>query len=161
MAEGLPTFEQIASVIDYHPETGTFSRKVKHAPNAAMGFVNVHGYRVISVSGRQYYAHRLAHLLMTHAWPVAEIDQINGKRADNRWRNLRDANKTCNMQNITAARSDSLIGLKGVKRKKNRFIARIRAHGQDYYLGSYLTPEDAHLAYRAAKRTYHPEARQW
>lgn len=95
---------------------------------------------------------------MTGEWPMDEVDHINCCRSANRWSNLRAADKRLNMHNIHAARKDSTIGLKGVKRKRNSFVARIRADGIDHYLGAFKTPELAHEAYVNAKRHYHSEA---
>lgn len=45
----------------YCPDTGVFTR-IGRLAGKECGFINAHGYVVISVCGKQYYAHRLAWL---------------------------------------------------------------------------------------------------
>ena len=52
-----------------------------------------------------YVAHRLAWLYMTGEWPRHEIDQINLDRSDNRFCNLRPANRSQNSANSTSRAS--------------------------------------------------------
>ncbi|MCI0598731.1 MAG: HNH endonuclease [Beijerinckiaceae bacterium] len=88
------------------------------------------------------------------AWPIAQIDHINGDRADNRFLNLREATRTENAWNAKL-RSDSHSGFKGVRRHKRRWCAYIKVSGKQKHLGSFATPEEAHDAYCRAAREHH------
>ena len=84
------------------------------------------------------------------------VDHINGDRLDNRRCNLRLATHAENCRN-RKNHSNNTSGFKGVHRQKNRWRALIRVDGKSKFLGSFLTPEDAHAAYCAAARKYFGE----
>lgn len=122
------------------------------------------GYRAGSILRTQCYAHRAAFAVETGRWPEAEIDHINGDRADNRWGNLREATRSGQMQN-TARRSNNTSGHVGVSwcAPRKLWTAMIKQGGQASYLGGFPRKEDAATAYRAAKRrlhTFNPELRE-
>jgi hypothetical protein len=54
------------------------------------GHVKADGYRYIEIDGVEYKACDLAWLYVHGAWPIGEIQHINGNRDDNRLVNLRD-----------------------------------------------------------------------
>ena len=159
------TQESLKEVLNYNPQTGLFSwskprRGVKRG--ATPGWLNESGYVIIGLdgrSGRSYRAHRLAWLWMTGDWPINQIDHINGVRNDNRWGNLRSASREINCQNLREAKSHNLsTGFLGVSPTKNkhRFQAKIGVDGRMIYVGTFDTPELAHVAYVEAKRVLHP-----
>lgn len=146
------TTEQLKQHLFYDPNTGVFTRLRSLTTCRA----NCTGYVPINVLGRNYYAHRLAWLWMTGAEPKCGIDHINGVKDDNRWVNLRLADKSANAQNIKRARKDNLLGKLGVStRAAGSYFARITLDGKRIYLGTYRTPEQAHQAYLQAKRRIH------
>lgn len=105
------------------------------------------GYRRVKYQHRYYAAHRLIWLHVHGDWPVAQIDHINGDRADNRPANLRMATPSQNAAN----RRQCFAHLKGVRRyRSGRFGASIKHNGLDRYLGSFSTAEAAHAAYMEA-----------
>ena len=53
------------------------------------GYINSDGYRIITIDGREYFAHDLAWLHMTGEFPKGEVEHINGNINDDRWCNLR------------------------------------------------------------------------
>lgn len=122
-----------------------------HYAGAVAGSPSGNGYLTIVIFGRRHQAHRLAWLIMTGKWPVADIDHENLDRADNRWSNLRHASHSQNMAN-TRMYSTNTSGLKGVSwHKQNRkWVAQIGIGGKSRYLGSFETLEAAHAAYCAA-----------
>jgi len=154
----VPLQATLRELLFYDSETGIFTWLVKRPGwlkvGDGAGYL-LEGYRVISLHGRQYKAHRLAWLYMTGSWPEEEIDHKNGKRADNRWSNLRLATRSLNKQNMRKARSDNQVGLLGVSPNRKNFQAEIRLNGRGYYLGTFRTPEAAHAAYLRAKRVLH------
>ena len=121
---------------------------------AQAGGKNVAGYVVIRVDGESLYSHRLIWLYMTGAWPLKEIDHINGIRDDNRWVNLREATRTQQLHN-TAKRSDNKSGYKGVHlHKEGVWRTRLKIGGKIIELGLYDAPEKASEAYKKASVKY-------
>ncbi|CAH0532169.1 Phage HNH homing endonuclease (ACLAME 27) [Ralstonia phage UAM5] len=92
-------------------------------------------------------AHRLAWLYMTGKWPEQFIDHANMNKGDNRWGNLREANKSQNNAN-QPARTTS--GLKGAYWSNASMSWQAKINKR--YLGSYGTAEEAHAAYMEAAR---------
>jgi len=84
---------------------------------------------------------------MTGEDPPSEIDHRNRVRTDNRWTNLRAADRTTNMANITV-RADNKLRLKGAYRDHTgRYRAQIKIGERRIHLGRFDTPEAAHEAY--------------
>lgn len=159
----LITAEQLRAQLHYDPATGVFTRLVatggryRTAVGDAAGCLNDSGYVLISLNSLQYRAHRLAWLYMTGKWPEFEVDHRNGRRADNRWDNLRDASPGINQQNRRQATCRSTTGLLGVSflRREGKFGARIWIEGKYRSLGQYDSKEKAYEVYLAAKRQHH------
>lgn len=135
----------------YDPESGKLYRP---DGSEAVGYIK-DGYRVVSVKGRQYFAHRLAFALMCGRW-LNVIDHVNRNRTDNRWVNLREANKAGNAKNA-GLRKDSQSGYRGVSYRKSngKWRAYIQADGVQHHLGFYATAEEAHLARQAVISQHH------
>jgi hypothetical protein len=154
------THTRLLEALTYAPSAGTFawrvspSRKLKAGDLA--GALVGHGYIHIEIDGRSYGAHRLAWLYVYGSWPSAQIDHINGKRADNRIENLRDVVRRHNQQNQRVAHSGNMLGLLGVSKAGNRFKARIVVDGLQRQIGTFNTAEEAHAAYVKTKRRVHP-----
>lgn len=153
------TIGELLDVLHYDPRTGNFTWLVKRGPRAVgsrAGGLNGGGQLLICFKGRYYTAARLAYLYMMGEWPPAEIDHINRDPTDNRWENLRPANRS---ENCTNRRTFSTTGFKGVSFHKygykKKYTARIVANGKLKSLGYFETPEQAHAAYVAAALKYH------
>jgi len=84
------------------------------------------------------------------------IDHIFSNRLDNRKSELRTCTRAQNMAN-QGKHSNNLVGYKGVSGRSGRFLARIRHLGEQIYLGTFDTAEDAHEAYKLAAFKYHGE----
>jgi hypothetical protein len=158
-----PTAERARQLVRYEPDTGHFYRRVRLAQRHSIGdradFVvaggNLVGYRRIAFDSHRYLAHRIAWLMFYGEMPSGQIDHINGNRGDNRIVNLRDVDRTTNVENIRKPRCHSKSGLLGVQPWGKRWRARIQVRGKHIHLGSFATKEDAHVAYIAAKRLLH------
>lgn len=113
------------------------------------------GYRKIRLFGKWYKVHRLAFMYMLNRWPVAEVDHINRVKDDNRWINLREADRGLNTVNV-GPRKDSKTGIKGVSLCKisNKYKAYINSRGKRYYLGTFNTLEEAASIRMCAEMTY-------
>lgn len=107
----------------------------------------------VCIGGQIYSAHRLAWLAHYGSEPPAQIDHINGDRADNRIANLRSATNQENSQN-RAARKNA-CGYTGVSKHFRKYIAHIRDGDSIRHLGLFGTPEEAHAAYCEAKAKLH------
>ena len=155
------TQKYLKKVLRYYPGKGVFVRKAQTSPRIKVGDIagskHGNGYVHISVGAKQYFAHRLAWLYMTGAWPKGQIDHKNGVRSDNRWSNLRSVSKSENMQNLKRARSDNLsTGVLGVYPHGRKFVTSICLNGKRIYLGLYGSVEEARSAYLKAKLELHP-----
>jgi hypothetical protein len=138
---------RLKELLDYDPETGIFTRL---ASGERPGCIDAVGYKRIRVDGEQYLGHRLAFLWMTGQCP-AEIDHINRHRSDNRWANLRAANRTQNNANASD-RKDNTSGYRGVywHPRAKKWAATIRINGKRKYLGYFSDIAEAGKAYAAA-----------
>jgi hypothetical protein len=154
------TAERVRELLDYDTKTGVFTRRISHG--AAK-----HGRRtgclrkprnevVISVDNRSYLAHRLAWLWVHGEWPRNHIDHIDGNPANNAIANLRDVDRSVNLQNRKRATRNNVAGVLGVRIRNGRFMAEISINGKSKSLGRFETKEEAHAAYIAAKRSLHP-----
>jgi hypothetical protein len=156
----LLTHERLKELLSYDIDSGTFTWKKSIAPNIKIGSVagsiDAHGYTVIGVDKKHYKAHRLAWLFVTGEFPKKFIDHINGNRADNRIKNLREATKSENAQNQRSPIGKTASGALGVTKHKEKFRARIQIDGHLKHLGLFDTVSDAYAAYIAAKRKLHP-----
>lgn len=93
------------------------------------------------------------------------IDHINGDGLDNRKNNLRKCSRSENQRNRSVS-NNSKIGLKGVrfdsrKGRVKRFYATITHEKKIYFLGFFMTKEEAHEAYKQAAIKYHGEFAKW
>jgi len=96
------TAERLREVVTYDPLTGIFRWRVTRGcakAGAVAGGPEKKGYLRISIDGRRFKAHRLAWLYVKGCWPVDQIDHENGRNADNRFDNLREANNPLNSAN--------------------------------------------------------------
>ena len=78
-------------------------------------------------------------------------DHKNHDTLDNRRKNLRVCSRTQNAMNQTLSKN-STSGFKGVfwDKEKRKWVAQLRTNGKRKYLGGFVTPELAALAYDVA-----------
>lgn len=161
MAEDtLITQSRLKEVLRYDPETGMFTWLVSlsnRAPAGAdAGGLDDDGYRLISIDGRLYQAHRLAVLYMAGVWPPEQTDHANRIPSDNRWKNLRPATRGQNQQN---SKPRGVSRFKGVSWRKDcgKWQAQAKLNGKQHYLGLYHTEELASAAYATFAREHFPD----
>jgi hypothetical protein len=152
----LPT-AYLRKILSYNKRTGFFRWKVTLPPRGKKGRIagqrDKNGRVFIGIHGARYSAHRLAWKYVTGRWPKKEIDHKNGKQKNN-WKNLREASHAQNMRN-GKKKAHSRQPYKGVKKHRNKWIARIIYKWREIYLGLYDTPEEAYAAYCKAAKSLH------
>lgn len=148
-----PTQAELKAMLHYDPDTGFFthlrtSGKAK-AGNRA-GAVNWQGYVELRVLNKLFKAHQLAWLYMTGELPPKPLtlDHINGVRSDNRWCNLRLADRYQQTWNTTH-HHDNQSGLKGAWPCKTtgRWQSLLNDGDNRIWLGRFDTAQEAHEAW--------------
>lgn len=102
-------------------------------------------YRVIRVLDWPFLAHRLAVLYMTGEWPSDAVDHRDLNGTNNRWDNLRPANKSQNGGNRLPSKNNR-SGFKGVSKHAGRYRATIKGK----FLGYRDTAKEAAKLYAQA-----------
>lgn len=152
------TQERLLHLLQYDPSTGVFTNRVQRAFRCPVGAVaggtDSKGYHAIKLDGVTYRAQRLAFLYMLGRWPDPEADHENRNKLDNRWENLREADRVTQMHN-QPRRRDNTSGASGVQwhKRTKRWRAVISIRGKRTHLGSFLSREAAAIAYAEAKRS--------
>jgi hypothetical protein len=84
------------------------------------GYIRSDGYRAIHLMGQNYLAHRVVWCLEFGAWPLEQIDHIDGNRDNNHPSNLREASIQENRRNVTVANNASgVVGVTWAKKEGN------------------------------------------
>jgi hypothetical protein len=154
------TQEHLRFLMDYDPDTGVFTRKVKVKNQPAgtiVGTSGTRGYLQCSIDGKPYKLHRLAWLYVHGAWPADQIDHINHNTSDNRLCNLRVVSSAQNHQN-RARKTNSSSGYLGVTwhKRERRWQAQLEVNGKAIHLGSYQDLGLAIAARKQAELKFHP-----
>jgi len=150
--------QHLKSELEYNPESGVIFRcagRWMPKRKATLNTVHPNGHMYGTFMRKTYKAHRVAWFLHHGAWPMGEIDHINGNAQDNRIANLRDVTHKENTRNMKR-RSDNTSGITGISyhTKIKRWVVQIGRR----YIGCYKTKEEAAVS-RAAeevKAGYHP-----
>jgi hypothetical protein len=153
------SFDRAHELFSYDAVTGALSSKIdtrRIRAGQVVGSPEKNGYLVVSADKAYYKAHRVIWLMQTGAWPIGDVDHVNGDPADNRIANLRDVSHAANTQNRRAPQAGNKAGLLGVTSEADgRFRAVLQVNGKKLRLGRFKTPEAAQQAYLAAKRIHH------
>lgn len=163
MTKAIVTQEIVKDILYYEPSTGIFTWKARkqsmfknRAKNACeawnlryaekeAGHIGTNGYRIISVFGTPFGAHRLAWLYVYGRYPAKEIDHINHDRSDNRIENLRAVTSQENGRNakLSAANNSGTAGV-GWHKATGKWRARIQCSaGEMVYLGLFYSKSEA------------------
>lgn len=146
-----PTRERLNELLRVDVATGSifWIRSAGRVRAGALaGCIDKNGYRRLSVDGAEIYAHQIVFFIECGYW-CAQIDHINGDRADNRIENLRDVSAAENAKNRAAWRHGVKMGTR--KTPEGRWAAGIRCDGSFYHLGVFDTQDEAHAAYICAR----------
>lgn len=156
-----PSQSRVQELLDYNKDSGIFKWRINRSNIKAgtiAGCLSLSGYWYIRVDKRLYLAHRIAWIYVYGSLPGAQVDHVNGLRADNRISNLRLATNSQNQQNRKKAQSTSSTGLIGVNtdmRRRKPYQAIIKKDGVSKSLGYFYSPEQANSRYLSEKRKIH------
>jgi hypothetical protein len=160
--------KKLMKLVSYNELTGLFTFKErKDSPsfnsrfgNKIAGSTTDAGYIVISLKGKAYLAHRLAHAFMTGDFPENGllIDHKNHMRSDNKWVNLRKCNHSQNACS-TFSKGRGRSYFKGVSRCKvtGLWLSRVTKDNKIHFLGRFKSALDAALAYDVAASKHQGE----
>lgn len=112
------------------------------------------GYRVGTIDGVKYYAHRVAFAMVHGFWPE-QIDHQNQDKSDNRICNLAAVSAAGNCKNLPRS-SRNTSGVTGVTWDASRDLwsARITANRRCKFLGRFDTLEAAAAARASAEKKF-------
>lgn len=103
------------------------------------------------VKGQRVQMHRY---LMNCKDPKLIVDHINNDIHDNRVQNLRIVDASGNSQNAKLKKV-SKSGLRGVTKRRNKFLAHVSYLGKSFTIASYNSPEEAAYCYDQFVLTVH------
>lgn len=167
---GLLTQEVLKKLLDYAPETGRFTWRVKPSAGvevgAEAGTLDPAGYRFIGIGGKRYAAHRLVFLYQDGALPGPGlvVGHTKGRTDDNRRASLSLITKAENARDLRRY-SNNKTGHTGVTYRKRTpgdtkvWAASIQANGIRKYLGRFGTKDEAVIARKRAEdeNGFHPD----
>ncbi len=145
-----PFVELCDGALVWKARPGRLRFNARYAGKEVRGKVNAQGYRVLTFSKDGYQYHIVLWMLHFGKMPANELDHINGKRSDNRIKNLREVTRSLNCRNM-ALRTDNTSGAVGVCRKRQRWAASICVNGKRRWLGAYSSLELAIAARKACQ----------
>jgi hypothetical protein len=131
----------------------------KNAGQEAFRSPSKTGYLQGKLNGRSYKAHRVIWLMVTGAWPIDQIDHIDGDRQNNLFCNLRAVSREENMKNMRLPKRNK-SGVIGVNwcRTASKWHAQISECGRKKHVGYFDEFEVAVARRKAAEADlgYHP-----
>lgn len=121
------------------------------------GRVHSRGYRMISIDGKEYRAHRLI-FLYHHGYLPDMLDHIDRNRLNNRIENLRESNPLDNQRNKNKQKNNT-SGINGVHwdKRRRKWIASVSIKQKVIYLGGFDDINDAKHAREMANIKYNFE----
>lgn len=154
------TAERARELLVYDPETGALNWRVARGcrSGALAGTRTADGYTQIEIDYRLYRAHRVIWLMQTGKWPKHLIDHRNHMRADNRWKNLREATPLQNARNRRPGKSNTsgTIGVSFIA-SRNKWQAFIGLDNGIVNLGHFEDKTDAISTRRKAEICHYGE----
>ncbi len=140
------TQERLKELLNYNPETGIFVWAINRTSIKAGIVAGSYsdGYIRIGINSKGYLAHRLAWLYVEGYLPENDIDHINRDKTDNRFSNLRETTKTCNLRNRGIFKNNK-TGITGVMltHGPDRYQAYIKTGSKSKHLGMHVNIIDA------------------
>jgi len=157
------TQKELKNILKYCPKTGNFIWKItssnRATKNKIAGCSNF-AYTLIGYNKKIYRAHRLAFLYMKGYIPDL-IDHKDRNGLNNKWSNLREANKSLNNVNSKLNKVNKSgytgVSFKNDCKRKKPWRSVINANGKQISLGYFRTAKEASLAYNKASVKYYKE----
>ena len=156
-----PPLETLREYFKYSPKEGILRWKKRKPPGgppgSPAGCDSPDGYLRTRFGGVLYLNHRIIWYLHTGTDPLdMEVDHINLKRNDNRWRNLRLASPSSNMHNMRLLKRNN-SGFKGVcwSDTMKAWRAYATVNYKQYRFGYFSTPEEAAEAVKKGREILH------
>ena len=150
----LPSQKKLQELFDYRDGELYWKERISRYSidlSKPAGCIGKSGYRVIRVEGKDYRAHRLIWKYQHGKDPKEFIDHIDGNRVNNNIENLREATKQQNSYNRGPQKNNEL-GIKGVRKDRNKYRALIMINGKSKNLGVFNTIEEARLVREEAEK---------
>lgn len=153
------TQEELKRVLNYDPDTGIFTWKIKPNGRVKAGSIagtnDKDGYLIIKINRRAYKAHRLAWLYMEGYFPEKLVDHKNRINNYNVWSNLRNVSHSCNSRNCKVLKNNK-SGVTGVcwYKKMGKWHSQINTNGKVRHLGYYSDKTEAAKARWEAEKKY-------
>lgn len=145
---------KLRQLFNYNAKTGQLINKKSGKPVGSLDKST--GYIRYRFNGKNHRVHRLIWVWNHGAVPDGFIvDHKFNDRTDNRIESLRLLTTKENAENIKSGNKNNQIGLRGVSRKGDIYIARITHKGKTICLGSFATPEQAGMEYTRQKELIH------
>ncbi len=155
------TQARLKELFFYNPCTGWFTNRssrgrAKIGERAGSETGHIQGYRRLTVDYERIYEHQAAWLYVYGEW-LEEIDHEDNHGGHNSIWNLRPCDRSLNMCNTQRPTGQS--GLRGayLDERSLKWYSKIQFGGQQKYLGSFDTPEEAHEAFEEAAKQLHRE----
>ena len=155
---------ELLRILDYSPETGIFTWKIKISRNVVVGRVagsknKGNGYIEIKIYKKHFLGHRLAWFYVHGYWPVDLIDHKNRIRHENWIDNLREADGSFNLQNqqLPSSLNTSSSKVPGVtfRRERQKWRVVLTIDKKDTYFGHYSTQEEAEAVCLEKRRLHY------
>ena len=168
--------EALRLLLDYDPATGAFSWRSrdeglfkaadrtglraahrswnkKYAGQPVRTTLDGKGYHRIRLLGKSLPAHRAAFAIAHGRWPAADIDHLDGDRANNKLANLREVSRALNSRNKHVP-TRAASGVPGVfwRERDRRWVAVIGVDGRGRHLGQFASMEEAIAVREQAER---------
>ncbi len=141
------SFETAQELFSYDPETGVLRWLVHRGrvtAGSVAGTLDEKGYSRVTIDGCRYRAHCIIWLLMTGEWPPRGIDHEDTDESNNKWINLRLANKSQNAMNYTKESGTRGISFHKVLKVWQAYIKRL---SKRKHLGCFADKQDALICY--------------
>jgi hypothetical protein len=155
IASRMPSCSYLNSRYEYDRYTGNLyhsARKCGVKIGSKAGSIDPKtGYVRLKIDGSLFQAHRIIFKMMTGLdFPNAQIDHIDGDRANNRIENLRLADHSENQANGKVYKSNK-AGFRGVHwhKQHGKYAASIQCGLKRMHIGLFSNPIEAAMAYNA------------
>ena len=153
----LPSQEYLLNLFSYEPETGKLFHKVYKNSQAqsgdAAGCLGGDGYINVTINKQKFYISRIIWMMMTGDDPGAlYVDHKDRDRSNNRWNNLRLANRPQQMWNRKMPGKGYCFD-----RQRNKWIVRVYVNGKRLWGGRHDTEQQAREAAQRLRAAHQGE----